>query len=175
MKTAWPRRAWKALRDDRDGADSQGSISVLSGCELTVWSSVHLGRDGRPRYELRLTPDRPVVVGRGNGHTPHYLDPVYRPTRIVPGTGQDILHSGGQGRDRYVSRGHFMLRAIGGGILFVNGVPRRGGGLRPPLNGTWMVAPDRRALEPGEEYLILSGTCLIIVLPNGSELRVESD
>jgi hypothetical protein len=67
-----------------------------------------------------------------------------------------------------------MLLAMRGGILFRNGVPRRGGGIRPPKNGTWLVAPARRALHPGEEYLIEAGTALVVRLPNGTELRIDA-
>jgi hypothetical protein len=157
-----------------DGPGSDGSITVLSGPEITVWSTPDPGHDARPEYALRLTPDCPVVVGRSDGGLPPYLDPAYRPTRIVPGTGQPILHSGGRGSDNYVSRGHFTLRAIRHGILFVNGVPRRGGGIRPPKNGTRMVAPAGRALYPGEEYLIEAGMALVVRLPNGTELRIDA-
>lgn len=156
------------------GPGSEGSIVVLSGGELTVWSSVCLGKDQRPEYQLRLEPDQPVVVGRSDGQAPDYLDEAYRPTRMVPGTDQSVLHSDGHGSDMYVSRGHFMLRATDGGILFVNGVPRRGGGIRPPVNGTWMIAPAGRFLEPGEEYRIEAGTGIVVRLPNGAELRIEA-
>ena len=61
------------------------------------------------------------------------------------------------------------------GILFVNGVPRRGGGIRPPLNGTRLVAPEGRGLSPGEKYLIESGTAMVVRLPNGTELRIDAD
>lgn len=143
---------------------------------MTLWSTGIPDREGRTEYAIRLTPDRPVVVGRSEGDPPEYLDPAYRPTRMVPGTGQGVLHSGGLGTDRYVSRGHFMLRAVeGGGILFVNGVPRRGGGIRPPMNGTHLIAPDGRDLDPGEEYRIAAGTRIIVLLPNGSRLRIQAD
>ncbi len=185
MNDRSPRRTW--LIDDDDGRDdgaglddgdvdgrSDGSLEILSGGEVTVWSTIFPGRDGRPEYDLRLIPDRPVVVGRSEGEPPEYLDPAYRPTRIVPGTGQGVLHSSGTRSDLYVSRAHFMLRAIASGILFVNGVPRRGGGTRPPVNGTHLVVPDDRDLDPGEEYLIASGTRIIVLLPNGSTLRIQA-
>lgn len=170
-----PQRVWRASPDRQDDwQGSDGSIVVLSGGEVTAWSSVWIGRDERPEYALKLEPDCPVVVGRSNGGVPPYLDPAYHPTRIVPGTGRSVLHSGGRGTDRMVSRGHFTLHAIPGGILFVNGVPRRGGGLRPPLNGTWLIAPEGRALDPEEEYPIESGTCIIVGLPNGSEIQINA-
>ena len=160
---------------DRDYGPSPGGISILSGSPLTTWSSVPLTARSQTEYALRLTPGSPVVVGRGNGWSPEYLDPAYRPTRIVPGTGQAVLHSGGYGTDNRVSRAHFMLRGVPGGILFVNGVPRRGGGIRPPRNGTRLVAPEGRGLSPGEEYLIESGTAMVVRLPNGTEIRIDAE
>ncbi len=136
--------AWQApWVDMHDGSSPSGGITVLSGNPLTAWSPLPLSERNRTEYELPLMPDSPVVVGRSNGSSPPYLEPAYRPTRIVPGTGQAVLHSGGQGRDLYVSRAHFMLQAVPGGVLFVNGVPRRGGGIRSPIRGTRLVAPTR--------------------------------
>jgi hypothetical protein len=162
------------LRGDQDGGSSHGGISVLSGSPLTTWSSVALTARSDTEYAIRLVPDSPVVVGRCDGHVPPYLDPAYRPTTIVPGTRQAVLHSGGYGTDICVSRAHFMLLGVARGILFVNGVPRRGGGIRPPLNGTRLVAPEVRVLTPGEEYLIGSGTAMVVRLPNRTELRIDA-
>jgi hypothetical protein len=160
---------------DRDDGPSPGEISILSGNPLTTWSSVPLTARSQTEYALRLMPDSPVIVGRSNGWSPEYLDPAYLPTRMVPGTGQAVLHSGGYGTDIRVSRAHFMLRGVRGGILFVNGVPRRGGGIRPPRNGTRLVAPEGRGLSPGEEYLIGSGTGMVVRLPNGTEIRIDAE
>jgi hypothetical protein len=91
---------------------------------------------------------------------------------MVPDTGQTVLCSGGEASDIYVSRGHFMLRAASGGIVLVNGVPRPDGGIRPPLNGTWLVHPNRRLLDPGEEYLIESQTSVVIWLPNETVIEI---
>jgi hypothetical protein len=161
-------------RNNQDDGPSLGGISVLSGPPLTTWSALPLTERSQNEYDLRLSPDSPVIVGRSNGWPPEYLDPAYRPTRIVPGTGQPVLHSGGYGTDRRVSRAHFMLLGASPGILFVNGVPRRGGGIRPPLRGTWLVEPEGRVLSPGEEYLIESGTAMVVRLPNGTELRIDA-
>jgi hypothetical protein len=160
---------------DRDDGPSPGGISILSGNPLTTWSSVPLTARSQTEYALRLMPDSPVIVGRSNGWSPEYLDPAYLPTRMVPGTGQAVLHSGGYGTDIRVSRAHFMLRGVRGGILFVNGVPRRGGGIRPARNGTRLVAPEGRGLSPGEEYLIGSGTGMVVRLPNGTEIRIDAE
>jgi hypothetical protein len=159
---------------DQIDTPSFGGISVLSGTPLTSWSSLPLRTQDQTAYDLQLMPDSPVVVGRSDGRCPPYLDPAYQPTRIVPGTGQPVLHSGGHGSDVSVSRAHFMLRGVPGGILFVNGVPRYGGGIRPPLYGTRLLAPERRALDPGEKYLIDSGTAMVVRLPNGTELRIDA-
>jgi hypothetical protein len=167
-------RAPQDLWGDQDDGSSPGGISVLSGSPLTTWSSLPLSACSQTEYAIRLMPDSPVVVGRYHGLVPPYLHPAYRPTRIVPGTGQAVLHSAGYGTDIRVSRAHFMLLGVSRGILFVNGVPRRGGGIRPPLNGTRLVAPEGRVLSPGEEYLIESGTAMVVRLPNRTELRIDA-
>ena len=129
----------------------------------------------RPGYDLRLSPDSPVIVGRSNGWCPEYLDPAYQPTAIGPGTGR------GGPSFRRVRQGQlrrpraFHALGVSRGILFVNGVPRRGGGIRPPRNGTRLVAPEGRVLSPGEEYLIKSGTAMLVVLPNWTELRIDAN
>ncbi len=160
---------------DRAFGPSSGGISILSGSPLTTWSSIPLTARSGTDYALRLMPDSPLVVGRSDGWSPEYLDPAYRPTTIVPGAGQAVLHSGGYGTDICVSRAHFMIRGVPGGILFVNGVPRRGGGIRPPRNGTRLVVPEGRGLSPGEEYLIESGTAMVVRLPNGTEIRIDAE
>ncbi len=174
LKKEGGRRAPQDLRGDQDDGSSAGGISVLSGSPLTTWSSVALTARSQTEYAIRLMPDSPVVVGRYHGFLPPYLDPAYLPTSIVPGTGQAVLHSGGYGTDVRVSRAHFMLLGASRGILFVNGVPRRGGGIRPPLNGTRLMAPEGRDLSPGEEYLIHSGTAMVVRLPNRTELRIDA-
>ena len=160
--------------DPADGPISNGSLSVLSGGGLTLWRGSDPGGDTMTEYALQLAPDRPAVIGRSNGYEVPYLDPAYTPTTVLPGTQQAVLHSGGQGTDIRVSRGHFMLRAVAGGISLVNGVPQRGGGIRVPLNGTWLLAPERRPLGPAEEYLIESGASVVLWLPNESELRIAA-
>jgi hypothetical protein len=161
------------LPDEDEGPISAGSLSVLSGGAVTLWGLPGSDPDTQPEPELQLSPDRPVIIGRFEGREVPYLDPAYRPTTVMPGTGQSILRSGGQGQDISVSRGHFMLRATTGGILFVNGVPRRGGGVRPPLNGTWLLVPVQRALSPAEEYLIEHGSVIVVKLPNGTQVQIE--
>lgn len=158
-----------------DGSISVLTLSVLSGPCVTVSTAGLPDQETRLTHELRLDPEHSVIVGRAEGHRVPYLDPAYRPTTIVPGTGQTVLHFGGDGRDRCVSRGHFMLRSAAGGILLVNGVPRPGGSIRPPLNGTEMLAPARRTMTPAEEYLIARGTAVVLGLPNGAEVQIAAE
>lgn len=160
--------------DTQHGPVSPCSISVLAGPGVAVWSTPASVGETLTKCELCLAPDQPAVIGRYEGQDIEYLDPAYRPTQILPGTGKNILHSDGHGSDNYVSRGHFMLRANAAGIILLNGVPRRGGGIRPPTNGTLLVAPEHRALAPGEEYLIASGTMIVIRLPNRTEVQIDA-
>jgi hypothetical protein len=154
------------------GASSVCVLTSLSGAPVTLWSAE---ADTAPTTRLRLeiAPDRPVVVGRARRSDVPYLDPAYRPTPVVPGGGSILRHDG-HGSDVTVSRGHFTLRQVAGGVLLVNGVPRRGGGVRPPVNGTYLLHPDHRPLEPGEEYLIPSGSTAVLYLPNRTALRLEA-
>jgi hypothetical protein len=175
VKKQGGRRAPQDGWGDQDGGSTRGGISVLSGSPLTTWSSLALTARSQTEYAIQLMPDSPVVVGRYHGRVPPYLDPAYQPTTIVPGTGQAVLHSGGHGTDICVSRAHFMLMGVSRGILFVNGVPRRGGGIRPPRNGTRLLAPEGRVLSPGEEYLIKSGRAMVVRLPNRTELRIDAN
>ena len=115
-----------------------------------------------------------MVVGRSNGWGVSYLDPAYSPTNFVPGTPKNILQYDDSGDDLFVSRAHFMLRHAAGGIVLVNGVPQAGGGIRPPKNGTRLQSPSSRKLDDGEEFLIESGTAVVLRLPNGTEIEVGS-
>jgi hypothetical protein len=156
------------------GSMSSASLRVTPGSSLTLWSVSDPAQATDVEYQVRISPDRPVIVGRAEGHEVPYLDPAYRPTRVVPGTGQSVMRQDGTDHDIVVSRGHFMLRADPGGVVFVNGVPRRGGGLRPPMNGTWLLAPIRRMLDPEEAYLIEHGRAAVFYLPNGAEIRIDA-
>jgi hypothetical protein len=158
------------------GGSSSGTIEVLTGdtpVSLSGCAGDTLFEPG-PRVRLQLDPDRPVVIGRQQDGVPEYLDPAYRTTRIVPGTGQAVVQSSRVGPDTWVSRGHFMLRGCGRGIALTNGVPRAGGGIRPPVNGTWLLRPEWRLLEPGEEYVIESGSAAVLHLPNGAVVRIAA-
>jgi hypothetical protein len=115
-----------------------------------------------------------VVIGRQEGGEIEYLDPRYMPTRVLPDTNVMVVRRDGSVSDTWVSRGHFLLRASTEGIILLNGVPRREGGVRPPLNGTQLLQPDRRRLEPGEEYLIVSGMTATIQLPNGIQVIINA-
>jgi hypothetical protein len=158
------------------GEPSWCTISSDGGPGLTIWSvpgsrcSPEAGREVR----LQLSPDAPVIIGRQDGGEIEYLDPRYVPSPIMPGARRTILQQGGMHQDRYVSRGHFMLRGHRTGTLFVNGVPRRGGGIRPPRNWTQLIAPQRRLLLPEEELVIGRGDQVTIRLPNGTRLTIQA-
>jgi hypothetical protein len=153
-----------------DWADSSSlSISIVEGPTLNLWS-IATATEGKTKSELKLQlqPDQSVVIGRQEGGQIEYLDPRYHPTQMLPNSNKRVVTSFDRGSDRCVSRGHFMLRGSVHGILFVNGVPRRGGGIRPPKNGTVMLAPANRKMGQGQEYMIGRGTTIKIKLPNGT-------
>jgi hypothetical protein len=159
---------------DFDGAVSFASLILESGPAINVWSgAATVCGKSAAQATLEILGDQPVVIGRQEGGQIEYLDPRFRPTQMVPDTEQVVQH--GAERDRLVSRGHFMLRARRGGLVLVNGVPRRGGGLRPPLNGTIMLCPHYRYMSPGEEYLIEPGTTARIRLPNGTVISIQAN
>ena len=160
------------------------SVSLLSGPPVSLWAKpkTEVGTaatkdtvvDPFPELAVGLAPGALAVVGRAepHHHVP-YLDPAYQPTRLVPGSGQSVLLN--CERDNSVSRGHFMLRgAPGGAVVLTNGVPAVGGGVRPPKNGTWLLAPRQRLLDPGEEVLIGPGEAVVVYLPNGCTLQLSA-
>jgi hypothetical protein len=161
--------------------------ALTAGDSITLWSRADTlfgqgdtlcnhaasARDTLPAVHLQIDPHGAVIVGRQEGGETPYLDPSFRPTQFVLNSGERVLR--GQDADNCVSRGHFMLRAADGGIVLVNGVPRRGGGIRPPLNGTWLEAPRQRSLAPGEEYLIEKASAASFRLPNGSTIRISAE
>ena len=153
---------------------SSCDFSILDGFALTLWMAGH-GQETRKNLQLKISPDRPVTIGRAEGNRVPYLDPAYQSTTIFPGTGDTILRSDGHGRDLTVSRAHFMLRAISRGIIVVNGVPQAGGGIRPPRNGTRMLVPGSRQLDPAEELVVESGEVVILQLPNSTTVRIEAE
>jgi hypothetical protein len=160
-----------------DRADSSSlSLFIVEGPTLNLWSSTET-TEGETKSELvlQLQADEVVVIGRQEGGQIEYLDPSYRPTQLLPNSNERVVTSFRRGSDRCVSRGHFMLRGSVRGILFVNGVPRRGGGIRPPLNGTVMLTPDQRRMGQGEEYLIEKGASLKIKLPNGTVIVLRAE
>ena len=151
------------------------SLTVARGAGVTLWHGADVAADTSQHCQLRLAPDRPAIIGRSNGYKVPYLDPSYQATQLVPGTGQNIMREDGHGRDGGVSRAHFMLRAASRGVLLVNGVPRPGGGLRTPLNGTRLLVPEQRWMTAGEEYLVESGATAMIGLPNGSSVQISAE
>ena len=155
---------------------SSASLSFSGEGRLTLWSAPRTATIGETSAETQLSlhPDRPVVVGRQQGGEVPYLDPAYVPTRIVPNSGQPVLTQDANGRDGWVSRGHFLLRAVSEGVMLLNGVPQRGGGVRSPLNGTRLVEPEHRRLEDAEEYLIQKGKAARFELPNGTQVLIHA-
>jgi hypothetical protein len=163
------------LPEDTSGL-SQVDLRFDGGGGVTLWSdagATHAGQTAS-QTQLLLHPDRPVVIGRQQGGEVPYLDPHYVPTHILPDTGRSVLTEAGHGKDRTVSRGHFLLRADLEGIVLLNGVPRREGGVRPPLNGTWLLEPEYRKLADGEQYLIRRGQSIRIHLPNGTVVQINA-
>ena len=160
-----------------DWSDSSSlSISIVQGPTISLWS-IETPSEGKTEGELtlQLQPDQSVVIGRQEGGQIDYLDPRYHPTQMLPNSTRRVVTSFSRGSDRFVSRGHFMLRGSVQGILFVNGVPRRGGGIRPPMNGTKMLAPAKRRMGQGEEYIIEKGTAIKIRLPNGTVILLGAE
>lgn len=145
------------------------------GDPVTLWSRPDSRCPSESRtVQLQLAPESHVIIGRANGGEVPYLDPRFVPSPIMPGTGKTILRHGGAQRDTYVSRAHFMLRGTVGGILLVNGVPRRGGGIRPPRNFTDLLEPQRQRLRAGEQLPIERGFGVRIELPNGTRLVIRA-
>jgi hypothetical protein len=165
-----------AASPEEDVGLSHVSLSFDGGGGLTLWSDTMTAPDGKTDLEtqLLLHPDRPVVIGRQQGGEVPYLDPCYVSTPILPDSGRSVLTRAGDGKDIRVSRGHFLLRGSPDGIVLLNGVPRRGGGIRPPLNGTWLLQPEYRRMKDGEEYLIQRGTSASIHLPNGTRVLINA-
>jgi hypothetical protein len=157
------------LSRDGCGGGSSLSISIVEGATLNLWSA-STAIEGKTKNELtlQLEPDQCVVIGRQEGGRIEYLDPRYQPTQMLPNSSQRVVTTLNRESDICVSRGHFMLRGSVAGILFVNGVPRPGGGIRPPMNGTKMLEPVGRWLDQGEEYLIEKGSAIKLRLPNGT-------
>src|SRR5262245_11453255 len=158
--------------------DQSSSCPIVSdgGPGLTIWSvpGVRTSTETSRQVHLRLSPDAPAIIGRQDGGEIEYLDPRYVPSPIMPGSGRTILQRDGKHEDVYVSRGHFMLRGYGGGVLFCNGVPRRGGGIRPPKNWTQLLAPEHRRRRRGEPLLLDRGDAMTIALPNGTRLTIQA-
>jgi hypothetical protein len=151
------------------------SVTVVDGAPLSMWSTVPAMK-GKTKGELsvQLQPDQSVVVGRQEGGRIEYLDQSFQPTQMLPHSSERVVATVDRGSDTCVSRGHFTLRGSAAGILFVNGVPRPGGGFRPPLNGTQLLEPVRRPMGQGEEYLIEKGSAIKIRLPNGTSIVLRA-
>ena len=163
-------------RPDVDGAVSCGSLIVESGEPVTLWSGdATTWKETDARAALRIPERQHVVIGRQHDGPIEYLHPNFQPTHLLPQTGQSVPNRDGDEPATWVSRGHFMLRAWHVGLVLVNGVPRPGGFIRPPLNGTLMLRPDYRAMHPREEFLIEPRALARIRLPNGTVISIQAD
>jgi hypothetical protein len=156
------------------GETSSSNLIIESGGGMTLWSTPGTASKAESTVRLQLQPGQWVIIGRQEGGQIEYLDPRFVPTQVVPQSGQRVLAQGGSGSDLYVSRGHFMLSGARGGTVFMNGVPRRGGGVRPPRNWTMLLHPEHRLLTPGEELWIGPGTMIRIFLPNETILSIST-
>lgn len=166
----------RAIPGEEAGEESLVDLRIEGDGGVTLWATPETLRDQQTDKDLclQIQPDRPVIIGRQLGGEIEYLDPAYMPSHFLPNTDRSILSSSGRGSDRYVSRGHFMLKSHSLGVVFVNGVPRRGGGIRPPLNWTQLLLPARRILRAGEEYLIEHGNAIEIRLPNDAMIFIQA-
>ena len=162
-------------QEDWAGSSSL-SISIVEGPAINLWSTMVAAEEmTKNELTLQLQPDQSVVIGRQEGGQIEYLDPRYHPTQMLPNSTRRVVTTVDKGTDLCVSRGHFVLRGAVQGILFVNGVPRRGGGIRPPKNGTEMLAPANRRMGQGEAYMIGKGTAIKIRLPNGTVILLGAE
>ncbi len=155
--------------DEQDLTISVGSLSVLFS-EMNAGPEYVTGT-----HPLHLVRNQTVIIGRQEGGGTEYLDPNFQPTQVMPGTQKRIVVNPNQGSDKLVSRGHFMLKGSPLGILFINGVPARDGGIRTPVNGTQLVAPEQRFMACGEEFLVQRGQAIKIQLPNGVNILICSN
>jgi len=152
------------------------SMSIVDGPTVKFWSTATgTTRETEGELKLQLQPEQSVVIGRQEGGQIEYLDPSYQPTQLLPNSSRRVVTSLNTEINGCVSRGHFMLKGSVRGIVLLNGVPRRGGGMRPPLNGTVMLEPECRSLDEGEEYTIERGATAKIRLPNGTVLLFRAE
>jgi hypothetical protein len=152
------------------------SVSIVDGPSLTMWSTATvIEAKTKEELSLQLQPDQAVIIGRQEGGQIEYLDPRYQPTQMLPNSSRRVVTSPHRGIDTFVSRGHFMLKGSLHGILLVNGVPQRGSGIRPPMNGTVMLEPVCRSLDKGEEYMIERGASAKIRLPNETVILLRAE
>jgi len=178
-ESAPPRQAGRRITEiapgqDMSGEVTLGSLSIDSGGGMTLWSPAGTTSKTDSLIKLQLQPGQQVVIGRQEGGELEYLDPRFTPTQIVPQTGRPILAHHGAEQDMFVSRGHFMLCGARGGIVLTNGVPRRGGGIRPPRNWTKLLYPEQRLLTPAEELWIGPGDMARISLPNDTVISIQA-
>lgn len=150
------------------------TFSVSQGTIFMPRHSVTMNkRETEQELELQLQPEEVLVIGRQKTGEIEYLDPLYQPTCCLPFNDYPVYVLTGKCEDICLSRGHFTLKGGEGGLRFTNGVPRRGGGIRPPLNGTWLLKPHRRQLNPCEEVHIAPGEAITLALPNRVKVTIK--
>jgi hypothetical protein len=148
---------------------------ITSTCSVTISdrSSVRETETDSEDYLLGLAHGKGIVIGRKEGGGTEYLDPRFQPTQFMPGNGQRVVVDCCGTEDICVSRGHFTLIGSPVGIIFVNGVPRRGGGIRPPLNGTDLIEPEQRKILAEEHIVVKPGESIKIRLPNRVQVLIS--
>jgi hypothetical protein len=152
------------------------NVSIIEGSKLNLWSIAKVTeRKAEREFQVDLRPGQAVVIGRQEGGKIEYLDPRFRSTQMLPNSNRRVVTSLGRGKDRSVSRAHFMLKGSRHGILLINGVPQNGGGIRPPLNGTHMLEPVNRWLDDSEKILIEHGRTVKIRLPNDTVILLRAE
>ena len=159
---------------------SSARITVLEGPQLHLWSRIHhrlnANKTSDSDERFYIDQETPQIIGRPlpDGERPEYLDERYLVTPLVNTlAGPQTILSGKD--DDLISGGHLMLRYHPSGLVVVNAVPRKGGGLRAPTNATWVISPEHRKLMPKEFYLIEHGRTARIWLPNGTALLISVD
>jgi len=164
--------------DSSDGATSRLSLTCDSRM-LRLWAKAtpyqtfaEVNTQTLTETSLDLSPHELVVIGRQQGGRLEYLDPSYTPSQLVPDSGQSVLMN--DAKDTYVSRGHFTLKGSSKGILLLIGVPGVEGGVRLPVNWTFMVEPVYREMKKGEVFLVERGSSVKIMLPNEARILISA-
>ncbi len=147
-------------------------ISIQGGTGVCLWvpDKMLVPVKALDSAVLQLPSDKPVVIGRQQEGTLDYLDPAYRPMSLTPDASSSSVLTFTADKNNSVSRGHLLLKRTAAGIVLVNGVPQPKGGIRPPTNGTFLLEPENRWMEKGEEYLLRGA--VKVQLPSGAVITI---